>query len=91
MKNLLLLGLAVLAGYLVWMYFNKRNISSRCSCGDDRGLSSTDIAATVTMQPTVSADVQTYETSPLKTFNAPARLIAKSNWPTDNGQAYTRG
>lgn len=94
MKTLIVAGAVGLSAYLLWLYWQQNKTSSGCGCKDkhdDAGSTSVAAPSMGNMMDEVTADVQTYETSPLKTFNAPDRLIKQTNWPTDDGQKYARG
>lgn len=92
MKTVVVLGATALAAYLLWLAW--QNKKGDCGCG---GHDQEEVTAPISGSEMgnggsrVTADVQTYETSPMKTFNRPDRLTIKTMWPTDGRQQFVRG
>lgn len=99
MKTVVIIGALGVSGYLLWLYYKQNKSSSGCGCGGhDQEDNGSEVAAPKAGAEIIApigtganVDVARYQTSPLKTFNTPERLIVSAHWPTDAPQAFSRG
>jgi hypothetical protein len=97
MKTVVAIGALALSAYLFWMYSKQHKATAKGGCGCDKeGADGSEVSAPKAGAEADSigqgenSDVARYQTSPLKTFNTPERLIVDTSWPTDGPQAFSR-